>query len=50
VIDADNKTTFVNKRMTQMLGYSAEEMTGATLFQFMDDEAAKSRPGTWIAA
>ena len=35
-IDADAKTTFVNNRMAEMLGYTVEEMLGRHLFSFMD--------------
>ncbi|PKL82293.1 MAG: hypothetical protein CVV24_10885 [Ignavibacteriae bacterium HGW-Ignavibacteriae-3] len=38
IIDAENKTTFVNKKMAEMLGYSVTEMIGKILFDFMDDE------------
>ncbi|HEY3312111.1 MAG TPA: HD domain-containing phosphohydrolase [Anaerolineales bacterium] len=37
-IDGDNKTTFVNPRMAEMLGYTVPEMTGAFMTNFMDDE------------
>jgi PAS domain S-box-containing protein len=37
-IDADSRTTFVNRRMAEMLGYTVDEMAGASLFSFMDDE------------
>jgi two-component system sensor histidine kinase/response regulator len=37
-IDADGKTSFVNPRMAQMLGYTVEEMLGKHLFEFMDSE------------
>jgi PAS domain S-box-containing protein len=40
-IDHRNKTTFVNKRMAEMLGYNVEEMIGRHLFSFMDDEQVK---------
>lgn len=40
IIDADNRTTFVNDRMAEMLGYTADEMLGQSLFTFIDDEAA----------
>ena len=36
-IDAENRTTFVNPRMSEMLGYSMEEMQGRSLFAFMDE-------------
>jgi diguanylate cyclase (GGDEF)-like protein/PAS domain S-box-containing protein len=38
VIDRDNKTNFVNLQMARLLGYSVEEMTGKSLFEFMDEE------------
>lgn len=38
VLDRDNCTTFVNQQMATMLGYTIEEMMGATLFSFMDSE------------
>jgi len=36
VIDKDSYTTFVNPRMTEMLGYTTDEMIGKHLFSFMD--------------
>jgi len=41
VIDTKANTTFVNRKMAQMLGYTAEEMMGHSLFEFMDDEMRK---------
>jgi PAS domain S-box-containing protein len=38
IIDADNNTSFVNNKMTEMLGYSAAEMQGKPLLAFMDQE------------
>jgi PAS domain S-box-containing protein len=40
VVDADWQTTFVNSRMTEMLGYSREEMLGRTPFPFMEESQA----------
>lgn len=37
-IDAESRTSFVNARMVQMLGYTPEEMIGRPLFDFMDEE------------
>ena len=37
-IDADARTTFVNARMAEMFGYSAEEMLGRHLSEFMDED------------
>jgi len=36
--DKDNKTTFVNKKMCEILGYTETEMIGKEIFYFMDDE------------
>ncbi|MFH0726929.1 MAG: PAS domain S-box protein, partial [Pseudomonadota bacterium] len=37
-IDAAERTTFVNRRMTEMMGYAPEEMLGKTVESFMLDE------------
>jgi len=37
VIDKDARTTMVNPRMAQMLGYTAAEMVGKHLFEFADE-------------
>ena len=36
-IDENNVTTFVNKRMSEILGYSQEEMLGKQNYYFMDE-------------
>jgi PAS domain S-box-containing protein len=38
VIDQDARTTFVNPRMAEMLGYTVDEMLGQPLFSFMDED------------
>ncbi|MGB3266862.1 MAG: PAS domain S-box protein [Microcoleus sp.] len=38
ILDADGNTTFVNQKMADMLGCTAEEMLGQSLFSFMDAE------------
>ncbi|MCL6471576.1 MAG: PAS domain S-box protein [Firmicutes bacterium] len=38
VLGPDNKTVFVNNRMAEMLGYTADEMIGMSSFAFMDEE------------
>ena len=38
LIDENNKTSFVNQRMAEMLGYGVDEMMGKSLFEFMDME------------
>ena len=35
VVDAQGLTTFVNRRMAEMLGYAPSEMVGQSLFDFM---------------
>ncbi|HMA82734.1 MAG TPA: PAS domain S-box protein, partial [Candidatus Thermoplasmatota archaeon] len=40
-IDEHTNTTYVNKHMADMLGYSIEEMMGTSLFSFMDDQGKK---------
>ena len=37
-IDAEGRTTFVNRKMAEMLDYTIEEMIGKSLLEFMDDE------------
>ncbi|PKL59919.1 MAG: hypothetical protein CVV33_05370, partial [Methanomicrobiales archaeon HGW-Methanomicrobiales-4] len=39
LIDADAKTTFVNPRMTEMLGYSEDGMLGRPFSSFMDEKS-----------
>lgn len=38
VIDTNAVTTFVNPRMAEILGYTAEEMIGKHLYAFMDEQ------------
>jgi PAS domain S-box-containing protein len=38
-LDPETRTRFVNPRMAELLGYSADEMIGMPLDDFMDDEA-----------
>ena len=37
-IDNNEHTTFVNPKMADILGYSQQEMSGKSLYDFMDDE------------
>jgi PAS domain S-box-containing protein len=37
VIDQDAITTYVNDPLTEMLGYTAEEMLGRSMFSFLDE-------------
>ncbi|MCX6697173.1 MAG: PAS domain S-box protein, partial [Methanoregula sp.] len=41
VIDKDAVTTYVNPKMAEILGYTVEEITGRSLFVFMDDEGRR---------
>ena len=51
VIDENNKTTFVNLKMCEILGYTKEEMIGKNVFEFMDEAARTEVPGTleWLS-
>ncbi len=40
-VDAEARTTFVNRRMAEMLGYTTAEMMGQPLFTFVDKEGAQ---------
>lgn len=40
-ISEENKTTFVNNKICEMLEYSEEEMLGKDIYYFMDDEGKK---------
>jgi PAS domain S-box-containing protein len=42
VIDAEGSTTYVNRRMAEMLGYTVGEMTGRHMFTFMDEPGKES--------
>jgi|GEM_PF-117296 len=41
LLDTENRTTFVNPKMAQMLGYSIEAMQGMSIFAFLDEEGKK---------
>jgi len=41
VIDKEAVTTYVNPKMGDILGYTVEEITGRSLFAFMDDEGRR---------
>lgn len=40
IINPDAKTTFVNQKMAEMLGYTEAEMMGVSMYEFMDETAA----------
>lgn len=39
MFDVKSKTTFANRRIAQMLGYTVEEMLGRSLFDFIDEDS-----------
>lgn len=41
IIDRNAQTTFVNRHICDMLGYTPQEMLGRHLFAFMDEEAQR---------
>ncbi|MBI5916531.1 MAG: PAS domain S-box protein [Bacteroidetes bacterium] len=41
VIDEDDRTTYVNNKMCEILGYSKNEMIGKRNYDFMDEETKK---------
>ncbi len=44
VLDREGRTTFVNRRLAEMVGYEPSEMLGRPLFEFMDEgEVAQAR-------
>ena len=44
ILDLKGNTTYVNSQITQMLGFTKEEMQGRSLFSFLDEqEAVKAR-------
>lgn len=45
-VDLMGMTTFVNPRMADMLGYTAEEMVGKHIFEFMDDSCREFTEST----
>jgi PAS domain S-box-containing protein len=46
-LDADGATLFVNRRLTQMLGYSADQMRGQRLFGFVAPEQREDGRRLW---
>lgn len=49
IIDADGKTLYVNRRMTEILGTSANEMIGEHSFIYVFPEDASAAQG-WFEA
>src|SRR5262249_38013411 len=46
ILDAEGRTTFVNRRMADLLGYSSEEIMGRRYFEFLDaEEHERARRG-----
>ncbi|MGJ5628914.1 response regulator [Nostoc sp. CALU 1950] len=50
MIDSQTQTEYVNQRLSQMLGYAAEEMLGRSIFDFMDqaDDMAVEEKLEWL--
>ncbi|MBE8969169.1 response regulator [Nostocales cyanobacterium LEGE 12452] len=50
MIDSQTRTEFVNQRISQMLGYPAEEILGRSIFDFMDlaDDIADKEKLEWF--
>lgn len=50
LIDQQTQTEYVNQRLSQMLGYPAEEMLGRSIFDFMDqaDGIAVQKKLEWL--
>ncbi|QMS87862.1 response regulator [Nostoc edaphicum CCNP1411] len=50
MIDSQTQTEYVNQRLSQMLGYAAEEMLGRSIFDFMDqaDDIAVEEKLEWL--
>ena len=42
IVDPDNRTSFANPKLAQMLGWSEEKMAGKSLFDFLDEEDRQS--------
>lgn len=40
-LDAEARTTFVNRQLTLMLGYTPEEMLGKSIFEFCSDSSSE---------
>src|SRR5262245_9508898 len=38
-IDAEGRTTFVSRRVTEVMGYAPEEMVGRSIAEFVSEEA-----------
>jgi PAS domain S-box-containing protein len=47
VLDVAARTTFVNPRMAEMLGYVQEEMPGCSMYAFMDEANQEQARGSW---
>ncbi len=45
VIDKENKTTFVNRKLAQMLGFEVVEMLGRSIFEFIESADITQTPG-----
>jgi PAS domain S-box-containing protein len=48
IIDGDHRTTAVNRRMAEMLGYMSEEIQGHPLVEFMFPEDVSEKPPEYL--
>ncbi|WP_341528916.1 response regulator [Nostoc sp. UHCC 0302] len=50
MVDSQAQTEFVNQRIFEMLGYTAEEMIGCSIFDFMDetDDISNQQKLEWL--
>ena len=48
VVDAEAMTTFVNPRMTEMLGLGQEDMLGLSLFEFLEESSRPEAESLWL--
>ena len=46
-VDGEGRTTYVNRRLTQMLGFSAEEMLGRPVFSFVAEDHQEPAQQMW---
>jgi PAS domain S-box-containing protein len=47
VLDTEGRTSYVNHRMAEMLGYQPEEMLGRPLLDFMDEDNRRLAEALW---
>jgi PAS domain S-box-containing protein len=48
LLDTNARTLFVNQRTAKMLGYSADELLGRPITEFMDDSSRRAAEGNFV--